>query len=104
MGSYEDRAEMERHIAELKQLLDGPGLPPEVRARSLAALIEAAVVTQAADQVHSAATTTLGDAMPLLLDAVRSFGEKAERLAWAMQRFDESANQLSASLQRLPEY
>ena len=50
MGWYEDRAEMERHIAGLKQLLDRPVLPPEVRARSLAALIEADAVTQAADR------------------------------------------------------
>ena len=42
--------------------------------------------------------------MPPVLDAVRSFGEKADRLAWALQRFDESANLLSASLQRLPDY
>jgi hypothetical protein len=34
--------ELERYATELKQLLAGPGLSPDTRARSLAALVETA--------------------------------------------------------------
>jgi hypothetical protein len=55
MGWYENRTEMARYIAELKQLLAGTALSPDARARALAALIEADAITQAADQMHTAA-------------------------------------------------
>jgi hypothetical protein len=55
MGWYENRTEMARYIAELKQLLAGTALSPDARARALAALIEADAMTQAADQMHTAA-------------------------------------------------
>jgi hypothetical protein len=42
--------ELERYTAELKQLLAGPDLSPDTRARSLAALIEA----DAADKLQGA--------------------------------------------------
>jgi hypothetical protein len=103
MGWYEDSAEMDRYIAELKQLLGGTALSPDTRARSLAALIAADAMMEAANTVQSAANTTLGDTMPLLLDAAQSFGEKAESLAWALRRFDESASRLSSSLDSWPE-
>ena len=51
---------MDRYVAELKQVLGGTGLSPDVRARSLAALIEAGAMTRAADKPHSAANTTVG--------------------------------------------
>jgi hypothetical protein len=103
MGWYEDRAEMDRYVAELKQLLAGTGLSPDARARGLAALIEAGAMTRAADKLHSAANTAAGDVVPLLLEAAQTFAERAGNLAWALQRFDESANQLSSSLDRWPE-
>ncbi len=59
-------------------------------------------MTEAAGKVHSAAQT-LGDTVPLLLDAVRSFGEKAQNLAWALDGFGEPASQLAEGLQRLPD-
>ena len=37
MGWYENRAEMARYIAELKQLLGGTALSPDACARALAA-------------------------------------------------------------------
>ncbi len=60
-------------------------------------------MTEAAGKVHSAAQTTVGDTMPLLLDAVRSFGEKAQNLAWALDGSGEPASQLAEGLQRLPD-
>ena len=87
MGWYENRSEMARYIAELKQLLGGTALSPDARARALAALIEADAMTQAADQMHTAAEMARDDTMPVLLGAARSFGEKAESLAWALQRW-----------------
>lgn len=107
MSGYNDLEryeEMERYEAELKQLLAGRDLSPDTLASSLAALILADAMTEASGRMHSAAQTTLGDTMPLLADAARSFGEKAERLAWTLQRFDEAANQLSTALHRLPGY
>jgi hypothetical protein len=53
MGWYENRTEMARYIAELKQLLAGTALSPDARARALAALLEADAMTQAADQMHT---------------------------------------------------
>jgi hypothetical protein len=103
MGWNEDRTEMARYIAELKQLLTGTALSPDARARALAALIEADAMTQAADQVHTAAELTRDDTVPLMLATARSFGEKAESLAWALRRFDESASRLSSSLDSWPE-
>jgi len=94
----DDRTEMARYIAELKQLLGGTALSPDARARALAALIEAGAMTQAADRVNTAAQLTRDDTVPLMLSTARSFGEKAESLAWALGRFDESASRLSASL------
>ena len=103
MGWYENRTEMARYIAELKQLLGGKALSPDARARALAALIEADAMTQAADQMHTAAEIARDDTMPVLPGAAQSFGEKAESLAWALQRFDESASRLSSSLDSWPE-
>lgn len=103
MDWYEERRETERYAAELKQLLAGSGLSPDTRARSLAALIEADAVTRAADKVHTAANTTLGDTMPLLMSTVESFGEKAQNLAWALQEFGAPAENLAAGLRRLPD-
>jgi hypothetical protein len=103
MGWYENRTEMARYIAELKQLLAGTALSPDARARALAALIEADAMTQAADQMHTAAEMARDDTMPVLLGAAQSFGEKAQSLAWALQRFDESASRLSSSLDSWPE-
>jgi hypothetical protein len=103
MGWYENRTEMARYIAELKQLPGGTALSPDARARALAALIEADAMTQAADQMHTAAEMARDDTMPVLPGATRSFGEKAESLALALQRFDESASRLSPSLDSWPE-
>jgi hypothetical protein len=103
MGWNEDRTEMARYIAELKQLLGGTTLSPDARARALAALIEANAMTEAADQVRTAAELTRDDTVPLMLATARSFGEKAESLAWALKRFDESASRLSSSLDSWPE-
>ncbi len=104
MGWYDDRAELNRYIAELKKLLSGTGLSPDTRARSLAALIEASAMTLAADQVHTAAAMTRDDTMPLLHGTARLFAERAEGLTGALQRFNESASQLSLALRRLPGY
>ena len=103
MGWYENRTEMARYIAELKQLLAGTALSPDARARALAALIEADAMTQAADQMHTAAEMARDDTMPVLLRAAQSFGDKAASLAWALQRFDESASRLSSSMDSWPE-
>lgn len=103
MSWFQEREEMRRYKAELKELLGGSGLSPDTRARSLAALIVADAVTEAAGKMHSAAQTTRGDTMPLLLDAVRSFAEKAQNLAWALEGFAEPASQLADGLQRLPD-
>ena len=104
MGWYENRTEMARYIAELKQLLAGDSpVPGCARARALAALIEADAMTQAADQMHTAAEIARDDTMPVLLRAAQSFGDKAASLAWALQRFDESASRLSSSLDSWPE-
>ena len=84
MGWYENRTEMARYIAELKQLLAGTALSPDARARALAALIEADAMTQAADQMHTAAEIARDDTMPVLLRAAQSFGDKAASLAWAL--------------------
>ena len=42
-------------------------------------------MTQAADQMRTAAQMALDDTIPVLLGAAQSFGEKAESLAWALQ-------------------
>jgi hypothetical protein len=80
-----------------------PPCHPAASARALAALIEADAMTQAADQMHTAAEMARDDTMPVLLGAAQSFGEKAQSLAWALQRFDESASRLSSSLDSWPE-
>jgi hypothetical protein len=93
MGWYENRTEMARYIAGLKQLLGGTALSPDARARALAALIEADAMTQAADQMHTAAEMARDDTMPVLLGAAQSFGEKAERV-WP-GRYSASTSQLA---------
>ena len=83
-----DWDELDRYEAELRQLLAGKDLSPDTRAQSLAALILADALTSAANKMNGAAQTTLGDTMPLILQAVQTFGEKAQQLAWSLDTFD----------------
>lgn len=103
MTGDEEHRELERYTAELERLLAGDDLTPDTRARSIAALIETDALTQAADRVSLAADTTLSDTMPLVLEAVRSFGEVAQTLASALEGFGDPATALTAGLWRLPD-
>jgi hypothetical protein len=60
-------------------------------------------MTQTAERVYSAAETTMGDTMTLVLNAVHSFGEDARDLSEALRSFEYSANALTAGLDRLPD-
>ena len=86
MDSYDNWREMENYTKELKQLLAGSDLTPDTRARCLAALIEADALSHAAHQIHSAAQITMGDTVPLLVSAFKSFGDNARELSLALQQ------------------
>ena len=83
-----DWEELQRYTAQLKELLAGRDLSPDARAQSIAALILADALENAAHKMNSAAQTTLGDTMPLLKDVAKLFAEKAQALTWALENFD----------------
>lgn len=86
MGIYLDYDEIRKYTAELKQLLSGGSLTADTRARALASLIEADAMADAAQKIHSAAQTTLGDTMTLVLQAVESFRASARDLGVDLHR------------------
>ena len=96
-GSF---GETQRYMAELKRLLASDGLAPDGRARALASLIDAEVLSDSAWRIRQAAEVASGDMAPMLLTAATTFSQKPAGLPSALRAFEESAAALGAQLYR----
>jgi hypothetical protein len=96
--------EMHRYVTELKELLAGPDLTADTRARCLASLIDAGTFEDAARTMRVASQELTGDAVPPFASAVRMFAARVDALGEALNGFREPAEDLAAQLRRMDGY
>jgi hypothetical protein len=64
--NYAEREELESRIAELKQLLVGPGPSPDARVTGLAAVVQAEALLLLVGQLETSVNTLVHDGLMML--------------------------------------